>query len=239
MNIFHFESTQDTNEEIKEKEINEDEMYIISDNKKIQKEKKFMGRKKNRGKKDINGDIIESGDHNEYSFDNLIKKIRTIIINEIMDFVNKKIINKEGEKKGIFKNILMKMNQEQIINVSAKYNKYFLTKTIGEMLSEKVTKRVNYFPEEHNKIIIQKLSGKYEDLKILFSIPFLDCLKYFRGEIIEKQEYIEGMKKYSQIENYLIKKKDGNYADYLYNFLKIYEDHINNQRSRTNKKKKE
>ena len=214
-------------------------MYIISDNKKIQKEKKFMGRKKNRGKTDINGDIIESGDHNEYSFDNLIKKIRTIIINEIMNFVNKKIINKEGEKKGIFKNILMKMNQEQIINVSAKYNKYFLTKTIGEMLSEKVTKRVNYFPEEHNKIIIQKLSEKYEDLKNLFSIPFLDCLKYFRGEIIEKQEYIEGMKKYSQIENDLIMKKDRDYADYLYDFLNIYEKHINNQRARRNKKKKE
>ena len=66
----------------------------------------------------------------------------------------------------------------------------------------------------------------------------MDCLKYFRGETIKKQEYLEGMKKYSQIKDDIIYEKGQEYADHLSEFLKMYEDIINNTKSRQRKNKK-
>ena len=67
------------------------------------REKKIMGRKKNRGKLDENGNIIESGKHT-------IKKIKVFIRNGLQALSNKTIVQKEGLRQGILNNILMKMN---------------------------------------------------------------------------------------------------------------------------------
>ena len=63
----------------------------------------------------------------------------------------------------------------------------------------------------------------------------MDCLKYFRGEPIEKQEYLEGMKKYSQIKDGIINKKGQDYEYHLSEFLKRYEDTIIKTKSRQRK----
>ena len=147
---------------------------------------KTLGRVRNRGRVDINGKIIKSGKHNEYTWDNAIKKCKTLIINQLLNSVNEKIVQKEGMKPGILKNTLMKMNQKQIVKCTAIENKSFLYKTVGEILSEDISR--GNFPFNHNKIIIQNLTKKYKDFEILFSITFLDCLNYFRGKTIEKQE---------------------------------------------------
>ena len=186
-----------------------------------------LGRVRNRGGVDINGNIIESGKHNEYTPDNAIKKCKTMIIKELFNLVNEKIVEKEGMKPGILKNTLMKMNQKQIVKCTANDNKSFLHKTVGEILSEDISR--GNFPKKHNKIIIENLSKKYKEFEILFSITFLDCLKYFRGETIEKQEYIEGMKNYSQIKDDIKNKKGESYANYIDYFLGKYESFVINQ----------
>ena len=172
-----------------------------------------LGRVRNRGGVDINGNIIKSGKHNEYTPDNAIKKCKTMIIKELFNLVNEKIVEKEGMKPGILKNTLMKMNQK-----------------VGEILSEDISR--GNFPKKHNKIIIENLSKKYKEFEILFSITFLDCLKYFRGETIEKQEYIEGMKNYSQIKDDIKNKKGEYYADYINTLLDNFESIVINQKPR-------
>ena len=189
-----------------------------------------LGRVRNRGGVDINGNIIKSGKHNEYTPDNAIKKCKTMIVKEIFNSVNDKIVQKEGMKPGILKNTLMKMNQKQIVKCTASDNKSFLHKTVGEILSEDISR--GNFPKKHNKIIIENLSKKYKEFEILFSITFLDCLKYFRGETIEKQEYIEGMKNYSQIKDDVKNKKGEYYADYINTLLDNFESIVINQKPR-------
>ena len=187
----------------------------------------MLGRVRNRGGVDINGNIIGSGKHNEYTPDNAIKKCKTLIINQLLNSVNEKIVQKEGMKPGMLKNTLMKMNQKQIVKCTANDNKSFLYKTVGEILSEDIAR--GNFPFNHNKIIIQNLTKKYKDFEILFSITFLDCLNYFRGKTIEKQKYIEGMKNYSQIKDDIKNKKGESYANYIDYFLDKYESFVINQ----------
>ena len=239
INIFNnnsLENTNETNEKGNTIELSE-KMNNDSEKGPNKREKKIMGRKKNRGKLDENGNIIESGKHNEFANDNTIKKIKVFIRNGLQAFSNKKIVQKEGLRQGILNNILMKMNQKRIVKSNAENNKKFLSITVGELLSDDIKKGIN-LPKEHNKNIVQYLTKKYKDFEIFFSLTFLDCLKYFRGETIEKQEYLEGMKKYSQIKDNIIYEKGQEYADHLFEFLNRYENIINNTKSRQRKNKK-
>ena len=92
INIFNNNSLENTNEtnekgntiELSERKNNDSEK---GPNK---REKKIMGRKNNRGKLDENGNIIESGKHNEFANDNTIKKIKVFIRNGLMLYNYKK-----------------------------------------------------------------------------------------------------------------------------------------------------
>ena len=240
INLFMNNSLESTNETNDKENIIElfEKMNNDSEKDANKREKKIMGRKKNRGKLDENGNIIESGEHNEFANDNIIKKIKVLIRNGLTSFSNKKIVQKEGLKQGILNNTLMKMNQKRIAKSNAENNKKFLNITVGELLSDDIKNGTN-FPKAHNKNIVEYLTKKYKDFEIFFSITFLDCLKYFRGETIKKQEYLEGMKKYSQIKDGIINKKGQDYEYHLSEFLKRYEDTINKTKSRQRKNKKE
>ena len=220
--INNFQQEQNTYETSIEGNDNNHENTIINN-----VERNHLGRVRNRGKVDDNGNIIQSGKHNEYSIDNAIKKIKHLIISALLKFVNIKIKEKERIKQGIFNNILKKMSQEQIIKSKVEYNLRFLSKTIGEILSEKTSKTLE---KDHNKIIINKLKEKYPDFEILFSITFYDCLKYFRGDDIEYSEYLKGFSRFSQIKNSIIIEKGEDYADFLSDFLGKYKSIIFNQR---------
>ena len=230
INLFMNNSLESTNE-------TNDKGNIIELSEKMNKdsEKKIIGRKKYRGKLDENGNIIKSGEHNEFANDNTIKKIKVLIRTELIALTNKKIVQKEGLRQGILNNTLKKMNQKRIAENNAENNKKFLNITVGELLSDDIKKGTN-FPKDHNKNIVQYLTKKYKDFEIFFNFTFLDCLKYFRGEPIEKQEYLEGMKKYSQIKDDIMNKKSQKYAEHLLKFLQRYEDMINNTKSRQKKK---
>ena len=119
-----------------------------------QSEKRRLGRVPRRGQKDDNGNDIQGGKHNEYSKDNLEKKTKTMLIKNLKDFTNEKIIEKEGRKPDINKNILMQLNPEPIKNSKADYNKEFLYKPIREILSGDIARAI-HFKKDHNKKIPQ------------------------------------------------------------------------------------
>ena len=78
INLFMNNSLESTNETNDKENIIElfEKMNNDSEKDANKREKKIMGRKKNRGKLDENGNIIESGEHNEFANDNMIKKLK-------------------------------------------------------------------------------------------------------------------------------------------------------------------
>ena len=198
------------------------------------KKKTFIGNKRK------NEDIIkygrkkkssgESGKHNKFSNDNLRRKCKHIILDILMEFINKLLedIYKENLGQGILIKKLFTMNQEQIKNAYIDYNKMFLKKTLGEIFSEDICKRYTNYPQEHNKnLIIRLLNENNEELKNkftrIFNIKFEDVLRHIKGSEIIKD--LEGLKDINEVlKEY---EDDPNYYQalnyYVFNFEEIME----------------
>lgn len=144
------------------------------DNSKEEKKPKILGRKR----KNSN----ETGEHNKYSQDNIIRKIKTIVLSYLLIFINKFINNIYKGNIGKGKKIkeLKKMNPEQIKILG---NKKFLYKNLKDIFSEHISTKYTSLDLDHNKILIEKLiNEKDSDKKIkfekLFSLTFVDCLNH-------------------------------------------------------------
>jgi len=243
-NIIGGISTKDTmnkNKENKEEmnQVKADEIFPNYLNEKDKNEKKhtyFLGRKKK-------GESGNRGRHSKYSNDKLISKIKHLVLDNTLKFINDKI--KEiynGEiNHGIFIKKLLIINKRQISDVSAQFNKEFLNKTLGEIYSENISTRYNKYHPCHNSKLIKVLtSDKDEDKKNyfekLFSITFIECLIHFRGS--QKMKELEGLKEFNDIKTQY--EEDENYLRSLEYFIMNYEEIINNKRARNgNKKEKE
>ena len=112
---------------------------------------------KNIGRKRKNDET--EGKHNKFSKDITLVKIKTLIINQLHKFINRKIEiilgNDVGE--GLVKKTLMKLNGKQNSNASIEFNRNFLNKTLQDIFSENVTSRISLHSKENNKIIIDGL----------------------------------------------------------------------------------
>jgi len=162
-NITHKDNTTNNNES------NEDFTLIL---------KKKRGREK-KGESEII--------HNKYPDDNLRRKCKHLVLQNVMKFFNNKI-------KEIYKNIgygmtikkLLITNQEQISNATIPFNKIFLNKKLSEIFSVNISTRYTNFKPEHNKLLISKLLNDEDETKRnyfneLFSLTFVECLRHFNG----------------------------------------------------------
>ena len=93
----------------------------------------------------------EKKPHTKYSYDNLKRECKHLVIENVMEFINEKInIAYDGNiGSGLFKKQLMKLNQEQKKNSTIEFNQIFMTKTLKEILSQNITKRIKH----HNFIL--------------------------------------------------------------------------------------
>ena len=93
------------------------------------------------------------GKHTKFSHDNLIKKCKHIILDNGSFFINQQIKklynNKIGD--GYFKKELLTLNKKQKSESNVKYNQEFLTKTLGEILSDNISTRYSNYSKQHNK----------------------------------------------------------------------------------------
>ena len=181
----------------------------------------------------------------KYSYDNSNRKIKRIIISKLLDFLNEKIEDayEDDIAEGKFKKKLMKLNQMYSSDYSINFNKELLNKTVKEIFSQNITKRITNFPPEINKEIIEELINDKDEEKRkyfqgLFNVKFIECLKYFRGDENSNNEYLRGLKKFSEIEDTLEEKEGKDYVEHIKYYLKNYEHILNNKRSRLRKKNK-
>ena len=201
------------------------------------KDKKLLGRKT----KNSN----ETGSHDKYSNDNLSRKCKHIIIGNLLSFINSLLVIIYHNKIGYGQNEkkLFKLDQKQVVNSKAKYNKEFLHKSVKDIFSSEISKKYSNHSLDHNKRLIEELLNeedkeKRKKFEKIFNLTFLDCLNHFRGKI-----YIKELEGFDRIEE-TCKEFEKQYEDYIQysahfrTFIDNYEDFIMNLKWRNRKNTK-
>ena len=211
----------------------------------IRPKTKLLGRKKKNS-----GEI---GKHDKYAENNMTRKMKVIIKNDLLDFINSKIKNelnlsniiingkiyKENEIK------LLNIKQDQIKDTNVDFNLVFLNTKIKDILSEKISKnnRIKY-PSNFNDKLINKIYHikNGESITSILDMTFLECLKYYRKDedIINDDKYscLKGLEKgFENLKDKLMKKNDEKYADMLIKLIKEFEEIYSKKKSRLKKTK--
>lgn len=178
--------------------------------------------------------------HDKFTDDNLRKKIKHLVLKNLLNFINNKITEKypPNINKGNNTKKLLEINQKQKINVTIQFNQDFLYKTIGEIFSENISSKYTKYPLSHNKNVIQTLLNA-EDINKriyfnnLFKLTFIDSIRHFRGsQVIEE---LVGMEVFDSIKKEF--ENDIDYLNSLQYYLMNYEDILNNKIIKKSKKK--
>ena len=214
---------------------------------------------KNKKRKESNTNDIKSnkednnssknGSHTKFSDDNMRKKCKFIVLNHIMNFINKKIQEKyEYIGHSITMKKIMTINKSQITNSKIDYNKEFMNKTLQDIYSDYISTRYTNYPKDKNATLIKELledkdEEKQNYFRKLFNLTFLDCLKHFVNqkniEVLNGLQLYEDMKKDSnELDKKNIDINDKEYLLCLDYHLKEYEEILGRKRKRNRNKKK-
>ena len=218
----------------------EKENIDVSNNKKYEKEKinnneipkkKQLGRKRKLSKED--------GNHNKYCEDNIIRKVKSKIVVTLSNFINNLLIKLYNNNmgKGTLKKELLKMNQNQITNLTN--DKEFIYKKIKDILSNTISTKYTCYRPEHNKVLIEELLNendieKRQLFENIFSLSFLDILKHIKGEInIKELDGIDSLEKICEKFQ-----DDDDYIQLFKYYIDNFESIIMNKRNRKPRNKR-
>ena len=147
-----------------------DDSYIRIEHKLFHKEKKkiFVFKKvnKNMGRKKRKRHQLFSieAHHNKYKEDNIINKIKIYFTNSLMSYINKKYIEFKGPKS---KRLLAKIKPNFTRVWTKKDNQEYLSKTIKEIFSERLSNRCKKYPKNYNYKQINAIIEKNEAKEII------------------------------------------------------------------------
>ena len=174
-------------------------------------------------------------EHNKYSDDILRRKVKCIILKNIMKFINEKIKDMYNGNIGynIFKKQLLTLNGKQNSNAKIKFNQNFLNKKLGDILSENISTKYTNYDANHNKILIKEFLNEKDEKKRLFfnkffNLTFLQCLKQYRGE--EAIDVLNGLTCFNEDKNTI--DEDEEYIKILEHYIKTYEKRIMKKKER-------
>ena len=182
----------------------------------------------------------QSSKHTKYSYDNLKRECKHLVIENVMKFINNKIYEVyEGNiDNGLLKKKLLKLNQAQKINADVEFNKIFLNKTLKDILSQNITKQITLYEPDHNKKVIDKVISEKKDIfEKIFNLTFIQCLDHFIEN--KKIEELNGLTLYSELKEEIINKYENDGESYYENlklFLKQFQNKINCAKSRKKRK---
>jgi len=194
-------------------------------------ENKLLGNKR---EKDIIRQFAKKD--TKYRYDNLKRECKHLVIENIMKFINDKIYEayKGNIGIGLTKKKLLKLNQSQKANADAEFNKIFIRKTLKEILSQNITKQINFYEQDYNKKLIETLLlEQREKFEKLFNLTFIEYLEHFIGD--KEIEELNGLTLFTELKDQIIKKhvKEGElYYENLKLFLSDFENKINKAKSR-------
>ena len=183
----------------------------------------------------------EKGEHNKYSDDIIIRKIKTTLFKNLIIFIN--IIIKEfyHDNIGLGENQkkLLNLNSDQI-NTNTLENKSLLKKKVKDILSGDISGRYSdsKYEKSFNKNLIKNLLKEEDEKKRIvfekiFNLIFLDVLEHFRGSKIIPE--LNRMNTLKDVEF----KNSSDYEEYktsFVNFVNDFEKKIDGKKERKSKK---
>ena len=182
----------------------------------------------------------QSSKHTKYSYDNLKRECKHLVIENVMKFINNKIYEVyEGNiDNGLLKKKLLKLNQAQKTNADVEFNKIFINKTLKDILSQNITKQITLYEPDHNKKVIDKIISEKKDIfEKIFNLTFIQCLDHFIEN--KKIEELNGLTLYSELKEEITNKYENDGESYYENlklFLKQFQNKINRAKSRKKRK---
>ena len=177
----------------------------------------------------------------KYPINNLFRKIKRIIFNEILIFLNGEIskfvnindlltfiktkdptitslaINKIKHENSF----LLTLNGTFLDNAEVKHNKVLLNQSIGEILSNEISAKYKWYNKNFNKYIIEFLYQNSEDLKQILDLKFIEVVQYFSDVKdlsclnVQKLSCLKGMNKWYKIKKKLFPQKNIYNKDHL------------------------
>ena len=174
-------------------------------------------------------------EHNKYSDDILRRKVKCMIIKNLMKYINQKLKDMYKDNIGHynFKKQFLTLNGKQNSNAKIKYNQHFLNKKVGDILSEKISTKFTNYEANHNKNLIKSLLKEKDEKKRLFfnkifNLTFLQCLKHYIGE--EAIDVLNGLKCFNEDKNTI--NEDEEYIKILEHYIKTYDKRIMKKKER-------
>ena len=169
----------------------------------------------------------------------ILKKIRIMVINSIIIFINNviKTIYENSIGRSVIIRQFLKIDRGNLYHSSVEFDKEFLNKKLKDILSEKISGKYTNFTEDKNKDLIQFLIGDLEKggefFQQLFELSFLDCLNHING--VKTLDILNGLMKVDEILRYEEFKIDEDEINaYKYYFIH-YEGRINDKKPRKSK----
>ena len=163
--------------EKKENKINNKPLFKTKEQNKIP-----FGRKKqeekNKGVK---------GNHNRYSEDNIIRKIKSFFGKSIYKYINKSLKNSK----------ILKLEIDINKNLKRDLNIKLFKKTLKEIyLESKISDKYNKNKQEHNRDLIKKIYSENKEIEVIkiLNLTYLEAFNIFRGKLNENLlKKIEGI----------------------------------------------
>ena len=246
-NIFNEQNNSDVDELFNNNFIEEN---IILNSLNIPKPIQTINQKTLLGRKKKNSGEI--GKHNKNSEDNLTRKMKVIIKNDLLDYINKKIkkkkisniiINDKMYDKNKIK--LLNIKQNQMKDTTVEGNQQFLNTKIKDIFSDETSGNYSNYPSNFNALLIEKIyqSKNMENITSILDKTFLECLKYYRKDedIINDSKYecLKGLdKNFEELKDKIMEDNDEKYADDLIKLIKEFEIIYFNKKSRAKRAKK-
>lgn len=177
-------------------------------------------------------------EHNKFSDDILRRKVKHLVLKNLMEFINEKIYYMYNGNIGhsIYIKKLLTINGNQNSNATIKFNQNFLKKKLGDIFSVNIsTKYTNHDPD-HNKKLIKKLKKEEDEKKRIyfikfFNLTFLQGLRHYIGE--EYIDELKGLKCFNEEKNTMNEEEE--YIEILDKYIQNYEKNIMKKKERPKK----
>ena len=137
---------------------------------------------KNTDKKKITFYLEKKRKHDKFSEDDEFRKIKVMLKDALISFINNKITEKEIDLNNICgkkaKDVNIKnINQKIMIDNKIKTTRKLFDTTIKDFLSDKISGRYSTYPKDFNERVLQKLYEN-ESFKKILDQKILDCIKH-------------------------------------------------------------
>ena len=173
--INQMNNIEENNSENNEKESNIKSLLKEENNFSQDDSTELIKKKRHRGKQNSKG-TNKGRVHSVFSADNLLRKIQVHYLNFIISFLNNVLKHLNYEKK------FLKLDYKFKKNIKKEFVETLKEKTIGEIITNKISIKYTKYGENTNEIIYRELKEN-KVLNNLFSINYLKFFKkyYFKS----------------------------------------------------------